>query len=70
MQAVIHFITEDYAKSWGTWEGIREIVQNWHDGLYETKLGFDVEIETENSLIRDAEMIFDSKVGSTYFMRI
>ena len=28
-------LTEDYAPSWGMWEGVRELVQNWHDGLLE-----------------------------------
>jgi len=26
-------LTASYAPSWGLWEGVREIVQNWHDGL-------------------------------------
>ncbi len=26
-------LTEKYAPSWKTWEGIREFVQNWHDGV-------------------------------------
>ena len=34
--ATEHFIplslTEDYCPSWGTWEGVRELVQNFHDG--------------------------------------
>jgi hypothetical protein len=25
-------LTEDYAPQWGVWEGVRELVQNWHDG--------------------------------------
>lgn len=32
-------ITDTYAKTWGTWEGVREFVQNWYDGVlssYET----------------------------------
>jgi hypothetical protein len=32
-------ITDAYAKTWGTWEGVREFVQNWYDGVldsYET----------------------------------
>mmetsp|Transcript_46800 Transcript_46800/g.123250 ORF Transcript_46800/g.123250 Transcript_46800/m.123250 type:complete len:294 (+) Transcript_46800:51-932(+) len=28
-------LTEDYAPSWGVWEGTRELVQNWHDGCVE-----------------------------------
>jgi len=28
-------LTATYAPSWGLWEGIREMVQNWHDGLLE-----------------------------------
>ena len=27
-------ITRNYAGHWETWEGVREMVQNWHDGLY------------------------------------
>ena len=27
-------ITKNYAGHWETWEGVREMVQNWHDGLY------------------------------------
>ena len=27
-------ITKNYARHWDTWEGVREMVQNWHDGLY------------------------------------
>ena len=28
-------LTENYAPSWKTWEGMRELVQNWHDGILE-----------------------------------
>ena len=27
-------LTAHYSPSWKTWEGIRELVQNWHDGVY------------------------------------
>ena len=27
-------ITRNYAQHWDTWEGVREMVQNWHDGLF------------------------------------
>lgn len=27
-------ITTNYAAHWKTWEGVREMVQNWHDGLF------------------------------------
>lgn len=27
-------ITTNYAGHWNTWEGVREMVQNWHDGLF------------------------------------
>lgn len=29
-------LTKDYAKSWKVWEGLREILQNWYDGLLTT----------------------------------
>lgn len=28
-------LTETYAESWKTWEGVREFVQNWFDGIYD-----------------------------------
>ena len=27
-------LTSQYAPSWKTWEGVRELVQNWHDGVF------------------------------------
>ena len=27
-------LTAHYSPSWKTWEGIRELVQNWHDGVF------------------------------------
>ena len=27
-------IIKNYAGYWEMWEGVREMVQNWHDGLY------------------------------------
>ncbi|XP_077997612.1 uncharacterized protein LOC144450773 [Glandiceps talaboti] len=33
---IVHLnLTSRYASSWGTWEGIREFIQNWHDGIYD-----------------------------------
>lgn len=29
-------ITDAYAKSWGTWEGVREFIQNWYDGVLDS----------------------------------
>ncbi|XP_069107413.1 uncharacterized protein [Argopecten irradians] len=29
-------LTARYASSWGSWEGVRELVQNWHDGIYDS----------------------------------
>ena len=26
-------LTSQYAPSWKTWEGVRELIQNWHDGV-------------------------------------
>ena len=35
MTVVSLSLTEDYAPSWGVWEGTRELLQNWHDGCLE-----------------------------------
>jgi hypothetical protein len=35
VQAVSLSLTERYASHWGVWEGLREICQNFHDGLLE-----------------------------------
>ena len=29
-------LTEDYCPSWGVWEGVRELIQNVHDGALES----------------------------------
>ena len=29
-------ITQDYAPTWETWEGVREFVQNWYDGVLDS----------------------------------
>ncbi|XP_033728101.1 uncharacterized protein LOC117317398 [Pecten maximus] len=29
-------LTARYASTWGSWEGVRELVQNWHDGIYDS----------------------------------
>jgi len=33
-KAISLSLTANYAPSWKTWEGIRELVQNWHDGVF------------------------------------
>lgn len=36
-QKAIHLtITESYARSWDTWEGVREFIQNWYDGVLDS----------------------------------
>jgi hypothetical protein len=30
------YITSKYALQWKAWEGVREFVQNWHDGVLST----------------------------------
>lgn len=32
-------ITQAYAPAWGTWEGVREFVQNWYDGVLDSYEG-------------------------------
>jgi hypothetical protein len=32
-QSISLSLTAGYARHWGTWEGVREFVQNWHDGV-------------------------------------
>jgi len=38
VQNVSLSLTASYAPAWGLWEGIRETVQNWHDGLLSAEL--------------------------------
>ena len=26
-------MTDNYARSWGTWDGVREFIQNWYDAV-------------------------------------
>ena len=33
-------IQESYSPSWQLWEGVREMVGNWYDGLLETRESF------------------------------
>ena len=33
VQSISLSLTASYAPAWGLWEGIRETMQNWHDGL-------------------------------------
>ncbi|XP_070570816.1 uncharacterized protein [Ptychodera flava] len=34
-KVVLLNLTARYAQSWSHWEGIREFIQNWHDGIYD-----------------------------------
>ncbi|XP_070570821.1 uncharacterized protein [Ptychodera flava] len=68
-------LTQKYAESWGTWEGVRELIQNWHDGIYDaseqaakqeffaslTKVEFKVLIEEGDEVIYQAVVSSKSK---------
>ncbi|XP_070570817.1 uncharacterized protein [Ptychodera flava] len=34
-KVVLLNLTSRYAQTWSHWEGIREFIQNWHDGIYD-----------------------------------
>ena len=40
-------LTSQYAPSWKTWEGIRELVQNWHDGVFSSLEKMHLDCRTE-----------------------
>ena len=40
-------LTSQYAPSWKTWEGIRELVQNWHDGVFSSLEKMELDCRTE-----------------------
>ena len=40
-------LTSQYAPSWKTWEGIRELVQNWHDGVFSSLEKMQLDCKTE-----------------------
>ncbi|OWF51344.1 uncharacterized protein LOC110449313 isoform X2 [Mizuhopecten yessoensis] len=54
-------LTAKYASSWGTWEGIRELVQNWHDGIYGSISQRGI------SLISEYEIVFCEEGSSNRF---
>ena len=41
-------LTEDYAPSWGVWEGTRELLQNWHDGCLDGSVGAGVRWQNDS----------------------
>lgn len=45
-------ITQAYAPSWGTWEGVREFVQNWYDGVLDSYEGISPPRGTERRLLK------------------
>ena len=42
-------ISAKYVPTWGIWEGVRELVQNWHDGVLKT---FEDETTLEQGTLR------------------
>ncbi|XP_060065602.1 uncharacterized protein LOC132545939 [Ylistrum balloti] len=44
-------LTAKYASTWGSWEGVRELVQNWHDGIYDTVNQRGVSLISKNEII-------------------
>ena len=52
-------ITRNYAHHWDTWEGVREMVQNWHDGLYSSEPNINKdELKFKKACILKALIIF------------
>ena len=55
---------------WGCWEGVRELVQNWHDGIYDTKALLEEQDrgrpDNRKITCEDYEVKFD-KVGHVCF---
>ena len=39
MERVGLSLTAGYAPGWGLWEGVRELCQNWHDGVLQAAEG-------------------------------
>jgi len=61
VQAVSLSLTEHYAPHWGTWEGLRELCQNFYDGLLEDDGGY-----LEFKLAKDATSCDQRKMDTEY----
>ena len=58
-------LTEDYAPSWGVWEGTRELMQNWHDGCLEhAEVGGGVEWQSHASEDEHTLQRFEARTAS------
>lgn len=51
-------LTTRYASSWKTWEGIRELVQNWHDGLFTCLGNGEGNSQTEERISSSSKIYF------------
>jgi len=54
-------LTEHYAPSWKAWEGVRELTQNWHDGVLQALEGLPLEHQLQ--LLKEESAVYQATKG-------
>jgi len=57
-------LTEHYAPSWKTWEGVRELTQNWHDGVLQALDS--LPLEHQLALLKEEQPMYQATKGLSF----
>ena len=64
LQRIQLSLTEHYAPSWKTWEGVRELTQNWHDGVLQSLDS--LPLEHQLALLKEEQPIYQATKGLSF----